>query len=885
MPNFMLQQAHSPVHVALSQMIFHIRQIGALLCTVWLLAFCGVAWGDYTQDVLPKPAYQATCMGGFGTVSDAEISKVIDKCTAIIKSLTRSDYPHVGEPSYTNVNFYVGSPLNNYIINGDPASYGIDGYFTVASSGQTINCNNNCGNISVSSICPLKEPNFTSTMSLQEKVGYPNRVLICRGITVPEDRGPQRRCPIDKSVTPAPDITTQLFGNPVDAATGVKLQPEIDYSGPDGLVFERTYRSSLGQFASVLNSGWTQPQTANSALPGNRAACYSGVYKYNNEIHSYCFPYSGTSSGFTQAPGAYQHYLQTSSGQSLLFNDPSNNGSAPVAKADTNIRVVRNTDAATQNLWLWELTLEDDSHERYSADGRLVARWPRSGSAQQVTYTYSDDTTPTTVAPLPGLLIRITNAFGRSLNFTYNMDGQMVNMTDPNNGIYTYAYDNYNNLTQVTYPDDTPDVASDNPKRIYLYEDSRFPHALTGITDEAGTPPYATFQYEAQNLNDTRGRAISTEHAGAVEKYTFAYNTDGSTTVTDPLNTPRTYTYTTLLGVKRVTGMTQPCATCGSSAASTTYDANGNVASRTDFNGTQTTYAYDLTRNLETSRIEAVGTPEQRTITTEWHPAYRLPVRIAEPNRRTTFVYHGDTVVNGTTTTTLTCGATGALCRKTVQATNDANGGQGFSPTPTGTRTWNYTYNSRGQILTVNGPRGDMNDVTSHTYYAANDPVVDNRKLLKTVTNALGQITTYNTYDAHGRPTRITDPNGVVTDLVYDARGRLTNLTRGGLTTTLAYTSYGALWKVTTPAAGTVTYGYDNAHRLTSITNGASEKIVYTLDNQGNRTKEQTFAADGTVAATLNRQFDALGRLWKILNKDNTGNPGIRLRCRGQPDR
>jgi RHS repeat-associated protein len=56
---------------------------------------------------------------------------------------------------------------------------------------------------------------------------------------------------------------------------------------------------------------------------------------------------------------------------------------------------------------------------------------------------------------------------------------------------------------------------------------------------------------------------------------------------------------------------------------------------------------------------------------------------------------------------------------------------------------------------------------------------------------------------------------------------------------------------------------------LSSARGRAGEKIVYTLDNQGNRTKEQTFAADGTVAATLNRQFDALGRLWKILNKDN----------------
>jgi YD repeat-containing protein len=867
MQNFMLRQEHSLGPMAQSAIMFRIRQIGALLCMIGLLTFGRAALGSYPVDVYPKIRFAAQCIYG-SNVSDTA-QEAVNKCAAAMIA-----------NGYTAASFSVGAqlPYTYDTMNGEPTYRKIDGSYTIGNT--TYTCGN-CGTILATYNCPTLSNGAQLSGSIISGSSK-DEVIICPNASqIPEDRGPQRRCPADKPVNnAAPNILTQLFGNPIDAATGVKIQPEVDYSGPDGLVFERTYRSSLGQFASILNSGWTQPQLSNSPFISNNAACMDGLYSTGTQTSSYCFPYARTG----QSSGLYIYSLKTTIGQSLVFTDVNGTG-IPIAKADTNIQVIKNTDATTQGVWLWEFILEDDSHERYNSQGQLVARWPHTGEALKTVYTYSDASTPASTAPRLGLLIRVTNAFGRSLNFTYNLDGQMVNMTDPNGGIYTYAYDLNNNLTQVTYPDDTPDVASDNPKRIYLYEDSRFPHALTGITDEAGTPPYATFQYEAQNLNDTRGRAISTEHAGAVEKYTFAYNTDGSTTVTDPLNTPRTYTYTTLLGVKRVTGMTQPCATCGSSAASTTYDANGNVASRTDFNGTQTTYAYDLTRNLETSRIEAVGTPEQRTITTEWHPAYRLPVRIAEPNRRTTFVYHGDTVVNGTTTTTLTCGATGALCRKTVQATNDANGGQGFSPTPTGTRTWNYTYNSRGQILTVNGPRGDMNDVTSHTYYAANDPVVDNRKLLKTVTNALGQITTYNTYDAHGRPTRITDPNGVVTDLVYDARGRLTNLTRGGLTTTLAYTSYGALWKVTTPAAGTVTYGYDNAHRLTSITNGASEKIVYTLDNQGNRTKEQTFAADGTVAATLNRQFDALGRLWKILNKDNTGNPGIRLRCRGQPDR
>lgn len=46
---------------------------------------------------------------------------------------------------------------------------------------------------------------------------------------------------------------------------------------------------------------------------------------------------------------------------------------------------------------------------------------------------------------------------------------------------------------------------------------------------------------------------------------------------------------------------------CGASASSLTYDANGNVATRKDFNGKLTSYSYDLTRNLETQRKEGLN--------------------------------------------------------------------------------------------------------------------------------------------------------------------------------------------------------------------------------------------------------------------------------------
>ncbi len=42
---------------------------------------------------------------------------------------------------------------------------------------------------------------------------------------------------------------------------------------------------------------------------------------------------------------------------------------------------------------------------------------------------------------------------------------------------------------------------------------------------------------------------------------------------------------------------------------------------------------------MELSRTEADGTPEARTVTTEWHPDFRLPMRISEADKITEFSY------------------------------------------------------------------------------------------------------------------------------------------------------------------------------------------------------------------------------------------------------
>ena len=502
----------------------------------------------------------------------------------------------------------------------------------------------------------------------------------------------------------------------------------------------------------------------------------------------------------------------------------------------------------------WTYTTEDMEVEHYNPVGQLISITDRAGQTTTLSYSDGSATLPNggyvldatgapTTAILPaGRLIRITDAYQHSINLGYDASSHIVKMTDPAGGIYGYAYDVNNNLVSVTYPD--------NKTKQYLYENATYPHALTGITDENGNR-FATYAY------DSNGRAISTEHAGGAERAALTYNT-GSTDITDAIGTVRTQTYQVVQGVLKVGGTTQPGGSgCGASASNMTYDTNGNIASRTDFNGNLTTYVYDLARNLETSRTEGLTTAgaktaATRTINTTWNATYRLPASITEQDTS------GASAVT-LRTTSFTYDPSGNLLTKTI------TDGQ----TPTITRTDTYTYDALGHRLSADGPRTDISDSTTYTYYAATDPDLGKRGNLSSVTNALGQVTNITSYDLNGRPLSITDPNGLTTTLGYDSRGRLLTRDTGGETTTYTYDGVGQLLTVTLPSGAAYTYTYDAAHRLTQIADGLGNQLIYTLDNADNRIQEQLKDSAGNIIQTHSRVFDALSRLYQDIGAVN----------------
>jgi YD repeat-containing protein len=607
------------------------------------------------------------------------------------------------------------------------------------------------------------------------------------------------------------------IGNPIHVALGNKYQVEADYIGRGGfpLVFERHYNSVFQ----------TQKMTWN--------------HNYDRKIVLN-----------TLALGYIRAVRRDGKGITFTLN-----GSSWMPESDIADKLTEIKDAnGVRTGWSYR-SASNDQTESYDATGKLQSISDRAGLTQ--TLTYSDVATSSAIAPTPGLLIRVTDSYGRQLNLTYDVQGHLHTLADPAGGIYQYSYTVDNTITAVIYPD--------GETRTYVYNESAntsgasLPSALTGIIDELGQR-FATWKYDAS------GRAISSEHADAAGKVTLAYNANGSTTVSDfradPLipNADRTYSFQTILGVVKNAGVTQPCPTCGGTTAqATTYDANGNVASRTDFDGNRTNYSYDLTRNLETQRTEGLTstgatTPETRTISTAWHPNFRLPTKRTEPKHLTTWTYDND----GST-----CGAKGALCSKTEQATTDSNGSQGLTPTVTGSaRTWTYTYNSMGQALTADGPRTDVLDKTTYAYYTTNDANGNYRVGdLASVTHALNQTTQIPGYDAHGRPKTIVDPNGLTTQLTYDPRGRLISRNVGGEVTTYTYDGVGQLTQVTLPDSSVINYTYDAAHRLTDVQDGLGNTIHYTLDLMGNHTKEDVKDPQGALKQMRSRVYDSLNRL------------------------
>ena len=654
--------------------------------------------------------------------------------------------------------------------------------------------------------------------------------------------------------------------DPISPSTGGMYTTEVDIeSGVGGLGFARYYNSIDTDEAGDLSAGWRHsfsrrieprvagqeylpylPQPDYSSLYNDEAAaCTGGFAEIKSRVASWANATSSYSDGLCKLsvggtsigalPLLYQsqptpapqttvigYDVVRDSGQVIRF---SIQAGALVPPAGTTLRLQQTTGG-------FELTDAADSVETYDNDGNLLSIRRRSGIVHTLTYDGA------------GRLSAVADSFGHSIGLAYDGQGRLNQVTAPDLHTLQYAFDTAGRLFTATN--------TDGSVRTYVYENASFPNALTGLIDESHER-YSTWTYDAQ------GRANHTSEAGGAGAMSLAYNTDGSVTTTDALGAVRTFDFGRYGDRNSVTGISgSQCPTCREQAA-TTYDGAGFVSSRTDYNGNVTCYATDPARGLEVARVAgfapgsacpanlagytpASGT-RQRKVTTTWNSTYRVPMSITGQGRTTSFTY--DT--------------TGNMLTRTITDT---------SVTPGTERTWTYTYNAFGKVLTEDGPRADVSDLTTYTYYNCTSGTQCGQ--VQTVTNALGQVTTFNTYNAYGLPLTIIDANSAITTLTYDARQRLTASETAGEVTSMSYWPTGQLKRLTLPDGSYLDFTYDDAHRLTQITDGEGNRTVYTLDAMGNHTSESTYDPSNALSRTRTLVFNTLSQLSRHIGSAGT---------------
>lgn len=562
-------------------------------------------------------------------------------------------------------------------------------------------------------------------------------------------------------------------------------------------------------------------------------------------------------------------------------------------------------------------------------DGHLL-KYDRAGRLRQIEYpdderrtlnlTYLDDTPPP--APPATLQMKdwhyfavdtVSDSLGRGIQFDYAPPNDPVDLQSwfvqvvgihaypSGETLASYAYDDERRLASVTMASATRQYRYDEPGQVgapnQLYN-------LTSIIDE-NNATYASYWY------DDYGRATRSAHAGGAEEVQLAYDSDTSVSVTRASGEVVNYNFDLADIWRRPASITD-----GNGFTSSTILNNspacpaalGNpsderVCQETDRRGNVKQYQYGASGNASLftkAMTEAIGTPQQRRI--EWDRYdqslnYRLKERRVF-NASNTLEAKTQWVYNARSQIAARCeidpgdaAAMGYACSATTAP-----------PAGAKVRRWTYTYCEDadvtagscpivGFLTERNGPRPandtgmvGYDDTTSYSYYMDTDesgcgtaagPCHRTGDLWR-VTNALGQITEFTTYDAEGRVARKQDVNGTYTDFTYHPRGWLLTRTvranangtpsSGDATTTIDYDDVGNVIRVTQPDGAYIHYTYDDAHRLTDLNDNLDDRIHYTLDASGNRTQEETYDPSNTLKRELSRSYDTMNRLHQTLN-------------------
>lgn len=516
-------------------------------------------------------------------------------------------------------------------------------------------------------------------------------------------------------------------------ATGNKIEPELDFetTGEVPLYLKRTYNHYWNR-KGLFGKYWV----SNFDLRLEKATDGQHITIYRNDGRQVEFVY-GTS------PSA------------AWWED----------KSQSTARIV--SDGAGGYIYY----AEDNTVETYNPQGLVTTQKNSRGIG--LTFNYSN-----------GYLASVVHTSGKQITFYWTGD-QLTSVRDPAGNAFGYAYtanvfgSGQHRLAATTLPG-TPSTAI-----TYHYATSGDVSQLLGKSFNGVR--YSTFAY------DSAGRAISSEHASGVEKYTFSYTAgaNGQLTVlrTNPLGKQTTSVFK---NGKLQSETGHLSANCDASYRDITYDANGFMDVAADFNQNLTDYDYN-TKGQLLRKVEAAGTPLARETTYAWDANGRMIQKRVPGWSQTDYVYRSDGLVQ-------------SISRKNLSPNGVAN--------QTLTTGYGYAMHPNGLLATVviDGPLAGSGDAVTMSY--------DTSGNLLSVKNSQNHATTYSLYNGLGLPGRVVGPNGATTNYTYDGRGKMLTEKRtvNGIVQATTYT-YDNRERVSTRAvagAETITYVYDDANRLAS---------------------------------------------------------------------
>lgn len=479
------------------------------------------------------------------------------------------------------------------------------------------------------------------------------------------------------------------------------------------------------------------------------------------------------------------------------------------------------------------VSLPDGGVETYTLNGRLLSK----KNAYNVGWIlfYSN-----------GKLSKVTHTNGRSIQLTWSGD-QIVQLTNPENNIYTYNYNN-NRLISVVYPKDTG-------SRVYHYgENGASAHLLSGISIDGK-------RYNSYSFNGNKAIQSGRSDGTQVDQLSFGEN---YTIVTNPLGAAIKYIYTDNQKNKLAKIERSGVNNCPNSSMENTYDQNGYVIFTKDWKGIETHYQRDRFGRIiqETSGIQNGDLSKAYIKKYSYFGYTTLITQVQIFNgsnqliREEIYSYYGanEPAKNRIKSQTI-CSKTGVVtCRITG---------------------YGYSFFSDGELSTTSINTNGKNTIYKYGY-ASN---------LYEIENTLGHLITYYEHNALGQVTRKIYPSGVNELYSYDARGRIESITQilgsqmEHRNQKFKYGSFGvtqiersgmnwsSFYKSTKQ-----TINYNNNGTVSQITHGQGEQVLssqeYQYSNLGQLLSVR-YKEGGAVRYSKTNQHNQLG--WTTADLGNNG--------------